>query len=125
LPLQRAIDKATEELSNSGKEAGVWNDWESITDAPESRRWLQENIVISRGMVHAAAARFAEAFTQVGFAEVLRYKKETVLTVVQKQVSASRPGSKVERSLCCRRFAGPAMQCNDAPKHAVHGLALY
>ncbi|WIA18446.1 hypothetical protein OEZ85_009905 [Tetradesmus obliquus] len=62
--LMRAVDKASEELSNSGAVDELWCDWESITDAVESRQWLQQNIVITRGIVHAAAAGFADAFKQ-------------------------------------------------------------
>jgi hypothetical protein len=63
--VQRAVDKASEELSNYGAAEDVWADWEGITDALDSRQWLQQNVVITRGMVHAAAEAFAEAFKQV------------------------------------------------------------
>jgi hypothetical protein len=65
LLLQRAVDKASEELSSEGPAEDVWADWESITDAVDSRQWLQANVVITRGVVHAAAAAFADAFKQV------------------------------------------------------------
>jgi hypothetical protein len=65
LAMQRGVDKASKELSNDGAAEDVWADWEGITDALDSRQWLQQNVVISRGMVHAAAAAFAEAFKQV------------------------------------------------------------
>lgn len=71
--MQRAVDKASEELSNSGAVDELWCDWESITDAVESRQWLQQNIVITRGIVHAAAAGFADAFKQVGHTWLARH----------------------------------------------------
>jgi hypothetical protein len=63
--LQKGVAAATEELSQRGAAEEVWADWEGITDAPESRQWLQQNVVISRGMVHAAAARHLAEFKQV------------------------------------------------------------
>jgi hypothetical protein len=64
-PLQKGVFAATEDLSQEGHEEDVWADWESITDAVESRQWLQKHVVITRGMVHAAAAAFAETFKEV------------------------------------------------------------
>uniref|UniRef100_A0A383WL79 Uncharacterized protein n=1 Tax=Tetradesmus obliquus TaxID=3088 RepID=A0A383WL79_TETOB len=86
--LMRAVDKASEELSNSGAVDEVWCDWEGVTDAVESRQWLQENIVITRGMVHAAAAGFADAFKQAGQTWLARHSILTTLAVAQLPATA-------------------------------------
>jgi hypothetical protein len=62
---QKGVYAATEELSQGAAAEDEWADWEGITDALDSRQWLQHEVVITRGMVQTAAARFLDEFKQV------------------------------------------------------------
>lgn len=64
LLLQRGVTRAMEALSRCGAADDAWDDWEGITDSEEIRECLGQ-IVITRRMVHEAAAAFKDAFIQV------------------------------------------------------------
>lgn len=63
--LQKAVIRATEDLSQDGDDKDESDDFALDTNDPDCQTWLYEHVHITRHMVHQAAAVFIPAMTEV------------------------------------------------------------